>query len=51
MKYVIWGCGKNSQLIVSEVNKSDKEYECIGFVDSDNKKWNKYFLGIPVYSV
>lgn len=49
-RYMIWGAGKIGKKIL-DVMSSDTRYECVGFVDSDTKKWGAYVENIQIVSV
>ncbi len=50
-KIIILGTGGNCIDIldtIREINKYSYTYECIGFLDDDERKWGKSFYNIPV---
>lgn len=52
-KILIFGTGGNCIDILDTINdinssRQDHLYECIGFLDDDNQKWDKEFCGVKV---
>ena len=50
MKLIIYGCTEQPVKIINRLKKRDSEAPSIlGFLDSDKSKWNKMFMGYPVF--